>query len=225
MPEYDLTAVIPARLKSSRVEEKVFQKLNHEDTLLSRKIRQLAKVLPRDRVVVNTESELIAEHAEKHGATVHWRDPHFADGHKATFSELIEHVISQIESAHVAWTPFVVPFFDDEQFKFAFSNYYNQVINGKYDSLVSVVPMKDYIWDSEKPLNYVADRRHTISQNLPQWFQVTNGNYMASKPLMLEKKYILGQRVYLDVRDAKCKIDIDTLDDLKIARAFELIED
>ena len=225
MPEYDLTAVIPARLQSSRVNEKVFQKLNNDDTLLSRKIKQLTKLLPSDRVVVNTESELIAEHAEKYGATIHWRDPYYAEGHLATFSELIEHVVEKIESTHVAWTPFVVPFYDDEQFKFAFENYYDQVIRGKYDSLVSVVPIKDYIWDHEKPLNYIADRRHTISQDLPHWFQVTNGNYMASKSIMLENKYVLGRQVYLDVRGPKCRIDIDTLHDLKIARAFELIGD
>jgi CMP-N-acetylneuraminic acid synthetase len=222
--DYDLTAVIPARLGSSRITEKVFQSIDGKETLLSRKIKQLRKILPSEKVVVNTESEKIADHALANGATVHWRDPYYSDGHKASFSELIVHVISQIESKHIAWTPFVVPFFSTEQYLISFENYKNNIVNNVYDSLVSVVSIKDYIWDEKKPLNYIADHRHTISQELPNWFQVTNGNYMAPKSIMLEHRYILGQKVFLDVRDHFCKIDIDTLHDLKIAKAYQNIE-
>ena len=224
MIKYDLSAVIPARLGSSRIIEKVFQTIDGKETLLSRKIKQLRKILPHEKVIVNTESEKIAEHALANGANVHWRDPYFSEGHKASFSELIMHVISQIKSEHIAWTPFVVPFFDSDQFRFSFNNYKRKVINGNNDSLVSVVPIKDYIWDTKKPLNYLADHRHTISQNLPRWFQVTNGNYMAPKSTMLKNKYILGKKVFLDIREHYCKIDIDTLHDLKIAKAYYNIE-
>ena len=91
--DYDLTAVIPARLRSSRISEKVFQTIDGKDTLLSRKIKQLRKILPRDKVIVNTESNKIAEHALTNGANVYWRDPFFSKDHNASFSELILHVI------------------------------------------------------------------------------------------------------------------------------------
>lgn len=220
MLEYDLTAVIPARLGSSRITEKVFQTIDGTESLLSRKIKQLRQILPPEKVIVNTESDKIADHALANGATVHWRDPYFSDAHKASFSELIVHVISQIESEHIAWAPFVVPFFDADQFRSSFSNYKHNVLNNDYDSLVSVVPLKDFIWDEKQPLNYIADHRHTISQNLPSWFQVTNGNYMAPKSTMVEHQYVLGKKVFLDVRDHFCKIDIDTLHDLRIAKAY-----
>ncbi len=224
MLDYDLTAVIPARLGSSRISEKVFQTIDGKDTLLSRKIKQLRKILPREKVIVNTESNLIAEHALSNGANIHWRDPYFSKEHDASFSDLIVHVISQIKSEHIAWTPFVVPFFDSNQFRLAFNNYTKMVINGNYDSLLSVVPIKEYIWNEKQPLNYVADHRHTISQDLPNWFQVTNGNYMAPKKIMSKYKYILGKKVFLDTREHFCKIDIDTLHDLKIARAYHNLE-
>ena len=220
MVEYDLTAVIPARLGSSRITEKVFQTIDGKESLLGRKIKQLRQILPPEKVIVNTESDRIAEHALANGATIHWRDPYFSDGHKASFSDLIVHVVSQIESEHIAWTPFVVPFFDADQYRSSFNNYKHNVLNNNYDSLVSVVPIKDYIWDEKLPLNYIADRRHTISQDLPNWYQVTNGNYMAPKSIMLEHQYVLGPKVFLDVRDHSCKIDIDTLHDLKIAKAY-----
>ena len=135
MVEYDLTAVIPARLGSSRITEKVFQTIDGKESLLSRKIKQLRRILPPEKVIVNTESDRIAEHALANGATIHWRDPYFSDGHKASFSDLIVHVVSQIESEHIAWTPFVVPFFDADQYRSSFNNYkYNVLNNNNYDS-------------------------------------------------------------------------------------------
>ena len=98
MVDYDLAAVIPARLGSSRITEKVFQSIDGSETLLSRKIKQLRQILPSEKVLVNTDSDRIAEHALANGATIHWRDPYFSDGHKASFSELIVHVVSQVES-------------------------------------------------------------------------------------------------------------------------------
>ena len=129
MIKYDLSAVIPARLGSSRIIEKVFQTIDGKETLLSRKIKQLRKILPHEKVIVNTESEKIAEHALENGANVHWRDPYFSEGHKASFSELIMHVISQIKSEHIAWTPFVVPFFDENEFRSAFKKYNKNAVS------------------------------------------------------------------------------------------------
>ena len=95
----------------------------------------------------------------------------------------------------------MVPFFNTKQFRSSFSNYKCNVINGNYDSLVSVVPLKDYIWNETRPLNYIANHRHTISQDLPNWFQVTNGNYMASKSTMMEHRCCLVKNVFLDIRE------------------------
>ena len=76
------------------------------------------------------------------------------------------------------------------------NNYYEMDINGKHNSLVRIVPIKDYIWNEKKPLNYIADHRHTISQDLPNYFQVTKGNYMVSKKTMLDSRYILGKKYF-----------------------------
>lgn len=221
--EFDLTAVIPARLESSRVEKKVFQELSPKESLLTRKIRQLRALLPRDRVVVNTEDEDIANVAQDEGATVVFRSAEFAKGHDKTFSELIMHVIQSVETEHVCWTPFVVPFFDENEFRESFSNYAENVINGPHDSLVSVVRVSHYFWDINGPLNYCADMNHMISQDLPEWFQVTNGNYMAPLKVMRKMKYVLGENPFLDKRGHQCLIDIDTLHDLNIARAYEKV--
>ncbi len=225
MIKYDLIAIIPARLGSSRVDRKVLQEIYPGVSLLKNKIDQLTKILPKKNIIVNTESREIAQHVEKEGINIHFRDPFYADAHKASWSELILHLVSPIDAKHIAWTPCVCPFFDEIEFKESFDNYEENVINGKYDSLVSVTNLRSYIWSDERALNYSANKDCTMSQGLPSWYEVTNGNYMASKELMLSHAYVLGETPYLDVRSQKCKIDIDTTTDLKLARAFSQINE
>ena len=218
--DFDLGAVIPARLESSRVRHKVLQSLDGREPLIERKVRQLRAVLPADRVVVNTESEIIADLGRKAGASIIYRDSYFSDGHRASFSELIVHVVENLNFEHVAWTPCVVPFFESDDFLSSFNNYRRHVLNGCYDSLVSVVPVKSYLWSEHGPLNYEASKSHVISQELPDWYSVTNGNYMAPKTVMLDREYLLGDTTFLDVKPEICGIDIDTVVDLQIARAI-----
>ena len=224
MNKYDLCAVIPARLGSTRVERKVLQEIFPGVSLLKNKIDQLAKVLPKKSIIVNTESREIAQHIENEGVIIHFRDPYFADAHKASWSELIEHVVLRIEAEHIAWAPCVCPFFDEHEFIESFSNYEENVINGPYDSLVSVTSLRSYVWSNEGAINYSPNKECTFSQDLPAWYEVTNGNYMAPKKLMLDYAYVLGEAPFLDIRSQKCKIDIDTTTDMHLARAFGQIE-
>ena len=221
----DLTAVIPARLGSSRVKYKVLQEVSSGESLLERKVKQLKKVLPSSNIVVNTESEIIGDIAYRQGVEVCYRDEYYARGHEATFSEVIMHVIAPIESEHIAWVPCVVPFFDEVELGESFEAYDAQVVHGNFDSLISVVTFKEYLWNDRSPLNYVATKDHTISQLLPDWHKVTNGNYMAPKTVMEKYEYLLGERPFLDVRSPKCGVDIDTLNDLNVARAMVKILD
>lgn len=216
---FDFGIVIPARLGSSRIHEKVLQEINGK-SLLEIKLDQCVKVCGPSNVWLSTESELIGEVGEKFGVNLHWRDPHYSQDHEVSFSELIDYVVSSIPVEHIFWTPCVVPFFDEKELTQSMFNYKKYVLNGDFDSLLSVVKKKEYFWDRNGPLNYRATHEHTISQNLPEWFQVTNGLYAGPKKMMLEKRYLLGDSVYLDEKPWICSVDIDEWEDLEMARAL-----
>lgn len=216
----DIVAVIPVRLNSTRIAKKVLAEIKPDISLIENKIIQLKGVLPAKNIIVNSESEELLDIASKCGVTCMQRNPYYSDGHKTDFTEVIMEVIRDIDAEHIAWTPCVVPFFDEEVFKQSFLNYHENVINGDYDSLVSVTSFKEYLWDIKSPINYQATKKHTVSQDLPSWYKVSNGNYMAPKSVMMEKEYFLGDTVFLDVVPDKCSNDIDTYHDLKLARAY-----
>jgi CMP-N-acetylneuraminic acid synthetase/phosphoglycolate phosphatase-like HAD superfamily hydrolase len=217
----DLAAVIPVRLGSSRVSQKALLEVGEDNvSLLAWKIRQLKKVIPKENIYVSTESEILKAIAHEEGANIHHREAFLADGHKASFSEVIVGVVKDIPHEHIAWVTCVVPLMSPQEYLQGFREYKDHVISGNegYDSLVSVNLLKEYFWDDEKAINYTPTKKHTISQDLPNIYRVTNGLYMAPKSLMLDKEYILGSNPYKSCVSKIAGIDIDEYEDYEIAR-------
>ena len=213
----DITAVIPARLGSSRVEKKVLLPFGKNDTLLSWKIKQIKKILPNNKIYVSSESNEILNIAKNLGVMCHERNPYLSDGHKASFSEVVHGIISEIEAKHIAWSTVVCPLMDEKDFDKCFKTYKKIISNNSYDSLVGVNLVKEYFWDEKKPLNYEATKNHTISQDLPNWYRVTNSIYIAPKKTILKEKYLLGKKVKLEILPKYAGIDIDDWYDYELA--------
>jgi N-acylneuraminate cytidylyltransferase len=149
--------------------------------------------------------------------SIHRREDILCDGHKASFSEVITGVVRDIRTPHFAWVPVVVPLMGPGDYKAAFDAYAEQVVKGGlYDSLVAVNLMKEYLWDDEGPINYKADRNHTISQDLPNIYRVTNGLYMSSTEQALKLGYFLGPNPLRFKVGKIAGIDIDEWEDYEM---------
>jgi CMP-N-acetylneuraminic acid synthetase len=223
MIEEDITAVIPVRKYLNATEKSVDFELLSFEKLILRKIRQLRVILPKDRVVVCTEDIELAELADDGGATVLMR-PNYLAKEGETIASLIEFVAQSLNSTHLAWTPYVAPFFDTQDFKDSFNEYSKMVVSSdKFDSLVSVVRSNKFLWNSEHPINYDANKSQVRSDELPEMFAVCNGNYIAPRILMQKYQYYLGNKPFLDIKEQHCGIDIISLKALQDAKAYELI--
>lgn len=219
--DYDLGVVIPVRLGSSRVSQKALLPVGPDNIpLLAWKIRQLKKVISPENIYISTESDELKTIALDEGVKIHHREFHLADGHKASFSDVIVGVVKDIPHEHIAWVTCVVPLMSPQEYLQGFREYKEHVlpVNTKFDSLVSVNLLKEYFWDDDGALNYKATKEHTISQNLPNIYRVTNGLYMSSKENMFKNEYILGVRPYKSCVSKIAGIDIDEYEDYEIAR-------
>ena len=216
----DIAVVIPVRLGSSRIKEKAI--LPFADTnLLEWKIQQLKEIISEKNIFVSTESDKLKDIAYKNNVQVHHRDEYLADGHKASFSEVITGIIKDIPFEHIAWVTAVVPLMSPNEYKSAFEKYIETVVNKKTnDSLFSANLLKEYFWDNKKPINYQADKNHTVSQDLKDIFRVTNGLYMRDKKSILNDKYFLGPNPYKFVVSKISGIDIDEEEDYQIAKSL-----
>lgn len=216
----DLTVVIPVREGSSRIQRKIYLPFGDGTNLLEWKINQVKAVHRPDRILVSSNSDTVRETAEKHGVQFHPRSDHLSVGHEASFSEVIYGIVKDVQTEHFAWVTVVVPLMGPEDFRSAFRAYQSRVITGPYDSLVSVNRVQEYFWTDNGPLNYRANSEHTISQDLPLYYRVTNGLYMRDVESTLRDRYFLGPRPFMFESGMLAGIDIDYYDQYEVARTL-----
>lgn len=218
--KHDLAVVVPVRRGSSRIAEKCALPFGGEDTLVQWKLKQLIEVIEPSRIFLSSEDSGFLAMGASLGVSLHKRPQHLAIDHIAPFRDVITGIVRDIPHRHVAWCTVVCPLMSPSDYRASFQNYQNEVIDGERDSLVGVTPAKEYFWSDQAPLNYEASRNHTISQDLPDWYRVTNSVYMAPKDVMLEREYFLGERVFLQTLPKLAGVDIDVIEDYHIACAL-----
>ena len=218
----DISVVIPVREGSSRIKSKIYLPFHEEMNLLEWKISQLKKVQKSNRIFLSSNAENVKETALKMGVEFLPRNDYLSTGHDATFSEVITGIVKDIPTEHFAWVTVVVPLMKPSEYKEGFECYLREVVQGKrHDSLVSVNLLKEYFWNDEGPINYQADRNHTISQDLPNIYRVTNGLYMRSKTDTLKEGYFLGTNPYRHIVGKISGVDIDEMEDYHMSIALK----
>lgn len=223
---YDLGVVVPVREGSTRIKDKVSLPFDERLTLLEWKLSQLCQVLPADRIYVSTDSAKLQALAKPYGVRIHQRDPYLCRGHDAGFSEVITGVVKDIPHEHIAWVTVVVPLMSPAEYREGFGSYAEKVIREPvHDSLFAANLVKEYLWWPDRPLNYQADKNHTISQHLPNIYRVTNGLYMRDRDSILRDGYFLGPNPHKFLVSKVAGIDIDVLEDFQIARSLRWLYD
>lgn len=219
-PGYDLGVVVPVRRGSSRIEEKCLLPFGDQDTLIEWKLSQLVRVIEPSRIYLSSEDEEFLALAERFGVSQHHRSDYLSVGHQAPFRDVISGIVRDVPHKHIAWATVVCPLMSPAEYRNSFAAYREEVIAGARDSLLGVNFVQEYFWSREGALNYRADREHTISQELPEWFRVTNSLYMAPRDLILEREYFLGDDPLLQELSRLAGVDIDYIEDYRIARAL-----
>jgi N-acylneuraminate cytidylyltransferase len=218
---YDLGVIVPVREGSSRIKDKVLLPFDQHLTLLEWKLEQLCAVLPPERIYVSTDSDNLQQLARPYGVRIHRRDPYLCRGHDASFSEVITGIVRDIPHEHIAWVTVVVPLMSPAEYLGGFQCYHRHVLEqASHDSLFAANLVKEYLWWPDRPLNYQADRHHTISQLLPDIYRVTNGLYMRDRESILSSGYFLGPTPCKYVVSKLAGVDIDVLEDFQIARSL-----
>jgi CMP-N-acetylneuraminic acid synthetase len=217
----DITIIIPVREGSSRIKSKVLLPFYDNMNLLEWKISQVIKVQEKHRIVVSSNSDTLKRIAYNMGVEYHERGDYLSVGHQASFSEVITGIVKDIQTKYFAWVTVVVPLMAPQEYEEAFQLFLGEVANQtKYDSLFSANLIKEYLWNDRGPINYQASRNHTISQNLPDIFRVTNGLYMRDKINTLKEGYFLGQSPKIQIVNKMAGVDIDEWEDYEFAKAM-----
>lgn len=215
------TALIPVRAGSRRLPNKNILPFG-DSNLLVHKIRQLKKIPLLDEIIVSSDSEEMLEMARQEGVGTHKRAIEYADEKTKSWGEIVSLWAKSVcHGDNVMMAYCVTPLCDVSHYTEAIDMYEKYVLCKKeYDSVASVKTFKEYLWDDVGPVNYRVGLGHVPSQELPDWFVIVNGFFIAPRASMVKWNYQIGKKPFKLAIPKHAAVDIDDADDFAIAEAL-----
>jgi len=213
---------LPCRSSSVRVKNKNIKKFsNKKFGLLELKISQLVLIKGIRNIIVSTNEKKIINFLRKKKnkkIIIDIRAKNLCTS-KTSTDELIKYVPKKITSDHILWTHVTSPFFDTKEYERAIRMYKNNL--KKYDSLMGVTKIQDFLYDKNKPINFNKKKeKWPQTQNLKKLFIINNTIFLSSRKNYIKYKDRIGKKPFLlDIKKIK-SFDIDWPEDFKIAESI-----
>jgi CMP-N-acetylneuraminic acid synthetase len=184
-PKGLMTVFLPVRGGSLRVQRKSTRPFaGIPGGLLELKLRQLAEVREIDTILLSTEDAEAVAIARRVGDSrlrIIDRDPHLSRN-ETTCGDLIRHAAECIAEGHILWTHVTSPFMDVQRYRLAIQTYWESFAKG-YDSLMTGIPLRKYLWRKGEPLNYApsTDDPWPRTQTLEPVHLIDSGIFIAPR--------------------------------------------
>lgn len=184
------------------------------------KIRQLKTFLESRNIYVSTNSLDVQQVVKSECVSIHHRSKTLEEESKGSIGNVICGIAQEIDHEYIAWVSSVLPFMSEYDYRRAVQCFEDHVIEGSFDSLMSVNRIDDYLWNEVGPLNYCANAEQPNRTELGATFRVTNGLFIRSRKDTLEHSYYVGSNVYKFEVSKLAGLDINAQADLEVARAL-----
>lgn len=217
-----VSVFLPTRKGSERVLNKNTRDFaGVKGGLLQCKLSQLLNIDNVDEVVLSTNDEACIQVANS-----------FADNPKlkvvvrpenlalssTSLIDLVDYVPSVCKYENILWTHVTSPFVGANDYKLIVETYFEK-LNLGYDSLMTIKPIRNFIWDKEinDIINRVTKEKWPRTQDLKVFFEVDSAAFMSSKTLYKKFRDRIGSNPYLFEMENIKSLDIDWEEDFKIA--------
>lgn len=214
----EITAIIVARKGSKRVMSKSLLKLNGE-SLIERKVHQLQQCKNINRIVVGSDSDEMLYEGRKAGAEVVKRPEFYCDETVASANDMIKNMCELIHTDIVVWSHCTNPLLSTDTYDNAIGTFLENLNKG-YDSLLSVVELKEHLWDTNKKVfNYNPyASRHVPARELPPMYMQDGGIFIQPYEQMKSNSYFFGKNPYLFEIPKEEFLDINEYRDYLLAK-------
>lgn len=207
----NVVGFIPARGGSIRTPGKNLQKILGVPLFLWA-ANNLNRILPKENIYIDSDSEEILSLAQKHGFRTIKRPENLATN-STNGNEFMLWEVSNVEAdIYVQHLPPMI-FLKRETLDKAI----NAVTSGEYDSAVGVISEHFYMWEEGKPKYDLLNLPNSFT--LPLSIIEGMGLYVTTRESILKNKTRIGKNPALIQLDKFEAIDIDYPADLEFARA------
>ena len=213
-----MNVFLPCRKGSERVVRKNIKPISIYDYgLIEIKLRQLLSAKKIEKIFLSTNDDEILDYAKNIDDRIilHKRSEKLSSNETST-DDLILHAKNLIGKGDILWTHVTSPFLNGSDYDSMIDSYYN-AINDGHDSLMTVVPVRGFIWRDGSPINY--DRlieKWPRTQTIRPMFEVSNGGFIANIENYENLQDRVGDKIYLYSLDKIKSMDVDWEDDFKL---------
>jgi CMP-N-acetylneuraminic acid synthetase len=211
-----LIALLPMKRHSERVPNKNIR-LFGGAPLYHNIMRSLMASDYIEKIVINTDSDYIAEDVQRHFGRVQIIDrPEEIQGDFVPMNQIIAYDLEQLDSEHFLQTHSTNPLLQTKTVDKAITAYLNGL--NKFDSLFSVTRMQTrFYWSNGKPVNH-NPQELLRTQDLPPLFEENSNFYIFSKTSFNKAgNNRIGLKPQMFEMDKLEAIDIDELEDFELA--------
>ena len=207
-----ISAIVPIKRNSQRLRNKNFLKI--DGTPLFLKIfNTLVKIKEINNIYCYTSDERIMKSLPR--KIKYLKRPKYLDKNNVKANELFRYGIERIESEIIIICHATSQFISSS----SITKGIKSLKTGKFRSSLSVKPINKYSWYKMKPLNY-NPKNMKRTQNLDPIYSETGGFYAFFKNDYLKSNTRINKKIkFIEVSERE-SIDIDTRDDLEVARIF-----
>jgi N-acylneuraminate cytidylyltransferase len=213
----ETAAFIPVKEYSSRIPNKNFRDFDG-DPLFEHFFKKLWPSSPFDSVYVNTDSEHVKSTAEEYGFNIIDR-PAYLSEDDANGNDLLlydaELIDVDVYFQLFVTAPLLTPTTIHKAHKI-------MTTKEEHDSIFTVEKHNSFFWKDGQSLNYDT-KELPRSQDLEPLYEETTGLYGIKKEALLDRECRIGYDPYMLEVDSVEAIDIDEMNDLRLARL--VIED
>lgn len=219
----DISVFLPIRKGSERVKNKNLRKFAGFDSgLLELKLKQLLDSEYISKIYLSTDYDLdeLQLDSLKSLKIQYIERPKQLSESTTNLTDLVKYVPSIVKGENILWTHVTSPFLTGKKYDEIILSYYEKVLDGKYDSLMTVKEYKDFLWDPFK--NAIINKKNSKlkwprTQDLDNLYEVTSGAFLAPKNVYNQFNDRVGKKIYPYKTDKIVSFDVDDEDDFLIA--------
>jgi CMP-N-acetylneuraminic acid synthetase len=209
----NVVAFVPIKMNNERLQGKNTKAFTNGKPLLHYILETLKKVNGIDEIYVYCSNPLIKEYLPD-GVKYLTRNE-VLDRKDTLILDVLRAFAMDVASNYYVLAHATAPFLSET----TISNALNMVLSGSYDSALSVVELKEFLWKNDTPVNFDL---HKVmkTQDLEPIYAETTGLYIYSSDLILKKNRRTGNHPYLAKVDKVEATDINEPIDFEIANAI-----
>lgn len=209
----NITALVAVKGHSERVPRKNIRKFSNS-SLLEIKLQQLKSSNTFGEIIVSSESDEVLSKVLPFDVSIHKRDPFYSTS-EVPMSDVYVYLANQVNTDYIAWVPVTSPLVDETIYRNAV-NAFLTMDHDRYDSLLSVNEVQEYLYYNKKPINFTRDP-WLRSQDLKGVSAINFAINIISKENMIKNRATMGEKPHFFNIPKKNAIDIDFMEDFILA--------